>query len=73
MRVAEMPIALRPMAKKTPSGDKEPVNFRMNGLLLDRARTFIRSQQLPTTLTALVETALREFLDRNETSKRPKS
>lgn len=58
-------MAKRNAASATTTSDKEPVSLKVAGELLDRARDFIRNQPAPPTLTAIFESALREWLDRH--------
>lgn len=45
---------------------KKPVAYKFDPKLVERMQRFIKRQKWPPTQTAVVETALREYLDRAE-------
>lgn len=62
---AGVPFASMATKRTTAASDKEPVNVRIAGEILDRARDFIARQPVKPSLTALIETAMRDWLDRH--------
>ena len=52
-------------------GKKSFASVRIDDSLMNQARTFIEQQPVPPTLTAVLETALREFLDRHAKPVKP--
>lgn len=74
MQISTTDITFSAMKK---SGDKEPTNMRLSGELLDRARDFIAKQPVKPSMTAVIEAALLEWLDKHnpreaDDAKRPK-
>lgn len=53
--------------------DKAMVGLELDRKLLERAETWRRSQEFIPTKTAMLEAALREFLDRREAAQSPRS
>ena len=58
------------MPRSVPSKAK-PLSVRIDAELLSRTNRFIARQQFPITLTAVMETALRQLLDRHESEVQP--
>lgn len=48
---------------------KKPVSFALDPKLLARLRAWIDKQDIPLSQTAVVETAIREFLERRESKR----
>jgi hypothetical protein len=48
------------------AGPTKPVTLRLKPDLMKRLREFGNSREFPVTLTDLIDTAVREFLDRRE-------